>query len=120
MKLEQPMSLTIVLGRSHQKVIWKGEEAFAFQAADVGQQCVERYKEVTDMPVRAASAPHLEDGSLSPEDLTARGELLGSAARIVMKLLWLARLCRPDLQVSINLLGAHVTKWSKLGRREFW
>ena len=97
------MPVTIVLGRSHQKVTWKGKEAYAFQAADFAQQCVERYKELTEMPVRAASTPHLEDGSFSPEDLTARGELLGSAAKIVMKLLCLARLCRPDLQVSIRI-----------------
>ena len=116
-KLEQPMPLTIVLGRSHQEVTWKGKKAYAFQAADFAQQCVERYKELTDMPVRAASTPHLEDGSFSPEDLTARGELLGSAAKIVMKLLWLARLCRPDSQVGINLLGSHVTKWSKADDR---
>ena len=62
-KLEQSKPSTIVLGRSHQKVTWKGKEDYA---ADFAQQCVERYKELTEMPVRAASA--------SPEDLTARGE----------------------------------------------
>ena len=35
--------------------------------------------------------------------------LHATAARIIMKLLWLAILCRPDIQVAVHALGSHVT-----------
>ena len=34
-----------------------------------------------------------------------------------MKLLWLARLCRPDIQVAVNALGSHVTCWTRADDR---
>ena len=54
----------------------------------------------------------MDPGSLVVSDEVLRGELSASAARMVMKLLWLARLSRPDILVAVTLLAAKVTTWS--------
>ena len=56
--------------------------------------------------------PHVDPGSLVVSDDVPRGELSASAARMVMKLLWLARLSRPDTLVAVTLLATKVTAWS--------
>ena len=39
-------------------------------------------------------------------------QLASSAARIIMKCLWLARLARPDLMVAVTSLASKVASWS--------
>lgn len=43
----------------------------------------------------------------------AQGHLAGDSASLLMKLLWLARLSRPDLSFSIVSLAASITRWSR-------
>ena len=54
--------------------------------------------------VKQYQTPHVDPGSLVVSDDAPRG--------MVMKLLWLARLSRPDILVAVTLLAAKVTAWS--------
>ena len=56
-KLEVPLPLTITLGRAHLETALDGRKALAMQATEFAQCCVERYQELSSMPVR--SAKHL-------------------------------------------------------------
>ena len=80
-----------------------------------GEQCVERYLELAKLPPgsrKAALTPGLDDHSLVDEDHETRGELAKDCARIVLKVLYLARMKRLDLLYSVNALARDVTRWT--------
>ena len=62
--------------------------------------------------VKHQRTPHVDPVALSLSDNDARGSLADSAARILMKILWLARLNRPDLMVAVTTLTTNVCRWS--------
>lgn len=57
---------------------------------------VEAYTSLTGQNLKEAASPYVADGNLCDTDWTTRGQLDGSASKVLMKLLWLARLARPD------------------------
>ena len=66
--------------------------------------------------LRDASTPYLddEDRRAWPEGTYAsRGTLHGKAASVLMKLLYIARLARPDLLRAIIFLAADICRWSR-------
>jgi hypothetical protein len=94
--------------------------------------CVDRYKELTSVSkVRDAPTPFVDAqcpdtptvGKIIPEDHASApgGEVLtanptpgrhGSiASRVLMKILYAARMARPDLLKAVNSLACMVTKW---------
>ena len=101
-----------VLGRPLRFVLYKGVKALALETEDFARQCVDLYEALSDKAVKQFQTPHVDPGSLVVSDEVPRGELSASAARMVMKLLWLARLSRPDILVAVTLLAAKVTTWS--------
>ena len=100
--------LTRVLGRSHRFVFWKEKKALALETADFARQCVQLYESISDRTVKPQCTPHLDVSTLPASDDESRG----SAARVLMKVLWLARLSRPDLLVAVSMLASHVCCWS--------
>jgi hypothetical protein len=78
--------------------------------------CLDRYKELAPHPVtfRKVETPYLEDkqpdvaddGSEKP-----RGELQPIASKVLMKVLYAARMCRYDLLRACCFLATKVTKW---------
>eukprot|EP00435_Cladocopium_sp_Y103_P067954 s690_g30.t1 len=56
-----------------------------------------------------------DSGSLVETDDECVGQLSASAAKLVMKLMWLCRISRPDIMVAINTLARHITRWSANG-----
>ena len=80
------------------------------------EQCVQRWcelanKEVKDLPY--AGTPCIDDHNVRPEDLVVQGALAHVCSRIVLKCLYLARIGRPDLLYSVNILARSVTKWNR-------
>ena len=110
--LEPFTPLGRVLGRSHRFVLHKGVKALALETKDFARQCVDLYEGLSGKAVKQFQTPHVYPGSVVVCDDVPRGELSASAARMVMKLLWLARLSRPDILVAVTLLAAKVTTWS--------
>ena len=63
--------------------------------------------------LKVASTPFCPEGFLLSSDDEEKCELSSPACSIPMKLLWLARLARPDLLKPIGDLVTHVQKWSR-------
>ena len=101
-ELEPFAPLTRVLGRCHRFVCWQQKKALALESADLTKQCVQLYESVASVAVRPQLTPHLDVSTLPAADDETRGQLTESAARILMKILWLVRLSRPDLLVAVN------------------
>ena len=97
-----------VLGRDHQ--VLNGE--LVLGSSDFTRQCISLYLELSGKKIKVAPTPHLEEGSLLPDDDTVKGQLLPVAARLVMKLMWLCRTSRPDITFAVNLLAKHITIWT--------
>ena len=110
--LEPFTPLGRVLGRSHRFVLYKGVKALALETEDFARRCVDLYEALSGKAVKHFQTPHADPGSLVVSDAVPRGELSASAARMVMKLLWLAHLSRPDILVAVTLLAAKVATWS--------
>ncbi|CAE6955300.1 GIP [Symbiodinium natans] len=110
--LEPYAPLTRVLGRSHRHVLYDNQPALALETEDFAKQCVDLYESLVGSAVKHQRTPHVDPGALSLSDNDARGSLADSAARILMKILWLARLNRPDLMVAVTTLTTNVCRWS--------
>ena len=80
------------------------------------KDCVTRYldlsgKKLSDL--KYAATPGINDDQLDTADFAGTGELAKCASKIVLKCLWCARLTRPDIYWTVNLLAKNVHKWSK-------
>ena len=79
-------------------------------------QCVERYCELAGKEIgklRQYDTPCIDDHQLKPEDFETKGKVSETAANIVLKILYLARIGRPDLLWTVNILARAVTKWTQ-------
>jgi hypothetical protein len=63
-------------------------------------------------PLKEATSPFVPDGSIAQDEWESKGALTNGASRVVMKILWCARLSRPDILKAIADLTRRVTCWS--------
>ena len=101
------------LGGHHKVVIEGGVSTLSTQMKDFLLDAAEKFR-VESGAERLASVrtPYLD------EDFTAKGAegpgvFAGSASSHLMKVLFAARLCRPDLLVAITRLASKVSAWQK-------
>ena len=69
---------------------------------------VERYLELSGKTIKdlkPVDTPCLDDHLIKPEDFEAKGILADIATRIVLKALYFARICRPDILFAVNQLA---------------
>ena len=79
------------------------------------QQCVDRYLELSGLTLsslKEVSTPCIDDHLISPEDEQTKGLLSEQSARIVLKVLYLARIKRLDVLYSVNILAREVQRWT--------
>ena len=79
------------------------------------EQCVDRYLELSgkhESSLKEVATPCIDDHLLSPEDFESKGELSPVAAKLVLKALFVARMGRPDIPWTVNVLARDVTKWT--------
>ncbi len=107
--LEDPEVLPRVLGRNHVE----HQGGFALESSDFAKQCVDLYTELTGKNPKPYKTPHVDQGSIIEADDHIEGALSASAANILMKLMWLARISRPDLLVAINHCTTHIVSWNR-------
>ena len=111
---EEVTSLERFLGRHHEFVKLSGGRGVAYNMTDYAKQSVAMYQELTGVTkLRKASTPFVPDGSLTSADDKEQGEVAKHACAIIMKLLWLARLARPDLIKPISDLATKVQAWTR-------
>ncbi len=82
----------------------------AYDMRDVVGQCVARYcklAQISRSTLRAAATP-----SINVDSSLERGQLSGSASKIVMKTLYLARVCRVDMLFPVCRLARERTRWT--------
>ena len=63
--------------------------------------------------LKIQETPFVSDSVLTTEGYETQGHLAGKAASLLMKLLWLARLSRPDLSYAIVSLAGSIARWSR-------
>ena len=71
------------------------------------------YEDLAQCKLSAAKNPFCPEGSLTTTDFESKGVLATSACKILMKILWCARLGRPDLMKGIGDLTRRITTWSR-------
>ncbi|CAE6928711.1 GIP [Symbiodinium sp. CCMP2592] len=82
---------------------------------EYAEQIVQTYCEITGTTpdkLRRVNTPCIAESSMTDEDISAQGELHDSASRILMRCLWLARLCRADIAFAVTRLASRVTRWT--------
>ena len=112
LEVEDPSPVDRILGRKQEFFEQDGASYVAFSMEDFLVSSCEAYEELTKMKIKPATTPFVPEGSLTTADWESRGMLADQASRILMKILWAARLCRPDFMKAIGDLTKRLTKWS--------
>ena len=92
----------------------KSDQCLVYDMRSFLQQCVEKYGAlagIEEKKLKVAPTPFLDDSSSSESE--EKGQLSSVAAKVLMKLLYAARMCRYDLLRAICSLAQMITKWSK-------
>ena len=90
--------------------------AWSYDTEGHVQKCVERdcelaYKETEQL--YTVSSPCLNDHRFNMEELESVEELSAVCSQIVLKCLYLARIDRPDISLTVSKLARSVTKWTR-------
>lgn len=103
------------LGRHHTTVKCGNEERFAFDMRAYAKDIVQEYATLTGTTVfRKSSAPFLAKVAEQLDELEeAEGQLASSASSILMKLMWIARLARPDVLRATTWLATKIHSWGR-------
>ena len=111
LEFDEPIPVDRILGRKHE--VNRNEEGATIRCslADFAKSSCEAYEALSKQKLTKASTPYVPDGSLLDTDWETQGVLAENASRILMKVLWMARL-RPDLMKSIGDLTKRLTPWS--------
>jgi len=90
-------------------------KAYHYCMAGHSEQAVERYLELSgkkEASLAKVATACIDDHLLQAEDFITKGQLEESAAKIVLKVLYAARMGRPDIYWAVNTLARDVTKWN--------
>ena len=101
------------LGRDH--LIWElngGKEVF-MSMGDYAKSTYQLYEDQFGVVLKPAETPYVSESMLVTENFEQKGQLAGSAAQLLMKALWLARLSRPDLSYAIVSLAGNISTWCR-------
>ena len=112
---------TLILGRKHCIRVDDGFTTCEFDMRPYADSIIDTYCELTGFDknrFRHVPTPHIPESSVTEEDLSQTGELGKDASRILMRLLWLSRLTRPDLSFIVTRLASRVTSWTKFEDRQ--
>ena len=146
-EIEPPTGFGLYLGCNHKRSTTTtpdGHEitTMEYDMSDFLRQCVAKYRELADFagefppaptPFLTASAEHgparvpsesvsgvtpgADDGGGTDE---SRGELAAVAAKVIMKVLYAARMARYDLLRAVQGLARYMTKWTRKNDAELF
>ena len=110
-----------ILGRGHCVTRGVKTSTMHFDMRPYALQTVEFYCELCGLEIRSlktVTSPALPESAMSDEESVEQGELSGYAAQVLMRLLWLSRLSRPDLAFIVGRLASNVSRWSRWDDRQ--
>ena len=79
----------------------------------VMEGCAKMCVEICCGQLYKVATPCLDDHNFKKEEMETVGELSQVCSQIVLKCLYLARMGRPDILWSVNILEGAVTKWTR-------
>ena len=101
------------LGRHHATVKCEGQERFAFDMRSYAKDMIQEYVQLTGMPnFKKAHTPFLSKVAEKLEEEEPIGRLSSLASSILMKLMWISRLARPDLLRATTWLATKIHAWT--------
>ena len=115
-KFDEVEELTQFLGRFHHLT----PNSCTFDMVNCCEEVINGYIELTGAKLKNVPTPYVSDGVLTDSDYETTGEIAEKASSVLMKLLWVARLCRPDLAFGIGLLAGQVTTWSRNSEKQLF
>ena len=68
--------------------------------------------------LKRVASPALPENLMTDQEAEEQGVLHGQAAKVLMRLLWLSRLSRPDLSFIVGRLASNTTRWSRWDDRQ--
>ena len=79
------------------------------------EKCVEKYCELAGVAassLKRVATPSLTDHQIPADDFKIKGKLSSVNSRIVLKILFFARIARPDCLGACNQLSREVSRWT--------
>ena len=119
-EVENPAPVDRILGRNHKVNRNQNGTTMQFSMSDFAENACKAYEELSGCKLKTASTPFHPDGSLVDSDFETRGHMASDASKVLMKILWSARLSRPDLMKAISDLTRRITTWSKADDRRLF
>eukprot|EP00435_Cladocopium_sp_Y103_P071759 s497_g38.t1 len=110
-EIDEVESLNQFIGRDH----ILGDDHCIFDMSDYCQQAVDLYIDAVGgmVTLRNVGTPYVNESMLTQHDYEVEGQVSNKSSSVLMKLLWLCRLARPDLAYAISSLATQVTRWSR-------
>ena len=99
------------MGRPIHSYSKKQVRAWEYNMTGHAASCVDKYFELSNLEASSlnyVAHPCIDDHMLNDDDLNTKGSLSPVAARIVLKILYLARHNRPDTLWTVNALSRNV------------
>ena len=97
-----------------QRAVGKERCGCLLEGADASALRISAYTKCTGISTfKKATTPFLSDSSLDKADDDVKGQLTVHSSKCTMKVLWLARLARPDVMKACNDLTTKANNWSR-------
>ena len=111
-KLEDNKAWLLDTGREYESV---AKETFPKGKTFHAEQCLQRYLDLAKVERKSllqVATPGMDDHQINPEDFESKGAPEPVASKIVVKVMHMARVGRPDLLWTVNDLARNVAKWN--------
>ena len=112
---------SLILGRTHCCIRSGFGSEMHVDMSSYAQNIVRFYCElcgISSSSLKQVPSPALPEANMTEAEAEQQGMLHEDAAKVLMRLLWLSRLSRPDISFIVGRLASNVTRWSRWDDRQ--